>query len=509
MPPRLLIRLSPAGRPVAAACLCLVLVSVGIHLAKYPDFSGFWAGIDQQRYLQSARAWAALDLSPGRHHYLPLYPMLGAAFVRLTPWQPFLVPDAACWVVSLLVFVRIGRRLAPGWPDWASAACFLAGCLWGRTIVAIWVVPWSTTGSAPWQFAAILFAMRFGERPSAARAAALGAVLGVVAGFRPSDAAVLLAVTGSYAAIMVLRHGARAAGTMAIAAGAGLAAGLLPALVAHAAVFGASPGPYVGESASIGFEWRLLPLRWVTLVVDPRPLLPEGRGLAEALPWIVPGIAGLTLGVSRRNAAALLAASAVGLHWASYLAYRDMHPFGLWRFYNVHYFKWTFPFLVLWAAQLAAAILRPSERRRAVAALAATLALFVWRPVLDHPRPLGLLPDARGAVLTGGLPSLSEAALLPVSGSWSALYLGALAVDAGGRQFVAKRDVKLLPMQGGALLVPLRSLPAGPATLILAPGMALTAPLRAVAFRQSIVLGLPCGVWPASCTRPALAVMGR
>jgi hypothetical protein len=464
------------------------------HAAKYPHFAGFWAGVDQQRYLEAARAWAGFDLSPARHHYLPLYPLMAAPFVWLAPWQPFMLPDLACLLASFLLFVRIGRRLAPGWPDGVAAACFVVAVMGSRLLLGLWIVPWSSTGAAPFQLGAVLLALRFGERPGAARAAALGLCIALVAGFRPSDAAVLLVACSGFVLCSLLRcrGGVVLCGRVALGGVGGLVAGLLIIAALHWLVFGFSPGPYIAESAGIGFEWRLLPMRWVMLVVGPRPLLQEGSGMVAHLPWLIPGIAGLLLAVvpapGRAVAPALLAGGAVALHWALYLAYRDMHAYGLWRFYNIHYFKWTFPFLVFWAAQCLHALWMPGRRGRASVALGLALLLFAWRPILRKPAVIAVSVHGQHIGLPR-VPRLDEALLLPVVAGWTDIYFARTNLAVGGRDYVTKRDTKLLPVPGGALLVTLRDMPAGPATLDLPDDLEILSGRPVMLYRQAIVFG--------------------
>ena len=493
--------LDPWG--LAICGLVLATIPLAVHALKYPDFASFWTGIDQQRYLDSAHAWSQADLSPERHHYLPLYPLLGAMFVWLTPWQPFMAPDVLCLVASLLLFVRIGRRLAPGWPDSALAVCFLVASLGGRVLVAIWVVPWSTTGSAPCQFGALLLALRFGERPSAGRAFALGAGLGLTAGFRPGDCAALSLCCGLFAGTALLRANSPAGRWLGtVGAGLlGLALGLLPTLAAHLAVFGLHEGAYLRKSAGIGLEWRLLPLRWVMLVTDPRPLLPEGRGMAEVLPWVLPGIAGLLLGLTPRTGHRVspmaLAGSAVALHWAIYLAYRDLQPYGLWRFYNVHYFKWTFPFLVLWAAQLGVGFACEHLRSRAALALAVAVISLCWRPVPAHKTAFAIDASGRDVVLPPRFGAVDQVVWLPLRGDWTALYFGKSVIRTGSEVLANTSDFKMAPLPSGALLMPLRPF-AGPGTLNLASGVRLRPGAPGWLADVFLSFGLPCGL-PRAC----------
>jgi hypothetical protein len=500
---------------VLGACLVLASLVIGAHWAVYPHPSIFHDGLDQSYYLNAARAWSELDLTPARHHYLPLYPLLGAAFVWLTPAQPFMIPDLLCLLASLLAFVRIGRRLAPGWNDTVLTLCFLAAVLSGKWMFFwLWVMPWTSTGSAPLQFAALLLALRFGERPAPRRAAVLGLCIGTVAGFRPSDAGILALTCGAYAVFALVRDGAtrRIWVMTAGAATAGLLAGALPWMAAHLAIFGVTGGPYVQKSAAIGFEWRLLPIRWVTLVIDARPLLPTGNGMAEVLPWVIPGIAGMLAALMPRAgrpvAPAALVASTVTLHAAVYLTYRDLNPDGLWRFVNVHYFKWIFPFLTLWAAQFAAALVAGrAERTRAFAAGALTLSLFAWRPLLRKPEAVAVTyvngTSGRSLRLAQGFARLDRALFIDLSGTWENIHAGKFVLH-DGQDFHSQYDFKVLPLASGALIFPLRPLPPGPAVLDLPPGIGLRAPDHMRMYAQAIVLGIPCGILPRrrACVSP-------
>ena len=143
----------------------------------------------------------------------------------------------------------------------------------------------------------MLLALRFGERADRARAFALGLVIALVAGFRPSDAGVLLATGAVYAAFVLLREraGAACVGLDGGRGGAlGLVVGLLPWVLAHLVIFGTSLGAYVSKSTGIGLEWRLFAdgggCSWSSIRGR---CCRRGRGIVEVLPWVIPGMAGL------------------------------------------------------------------------------------------------------------------------------------------------------------------------------------------------------------------------
>ena len=109
---------SAPTRSRATNRLALILASLaaaGFYAAAYlhhphrPGGGGaasnqdWWAiGWDQPRYLRAALAWAAGNLDPAEHWYLPGYALLAAPFVHVTPADPFLLPNLALLLASLL-----------------------------------------------------------------------------------------------------------------------------------------------------------------------------------------------------------------------------------------------------------------------------------------------------------------------------------------------------------------------------------------------------------------------
>ena len=485
----------------AAPSLALLEASPGAPPAGY----GWWSWWDQSRYIEAALAWSHGVLAPADHWYLPGYPLLGAAFARLTPDQPFMLPDLACMVGALWLFAALAARLLGDVPHGRAlgAAVFVATAALPNRALWSWVVPWTTTPEAPCLFGCLLAAARFLEsrRPRDAFFAALAGT--ATAGFRSADAAAVVVAVSGAAMGWTLVHawpGWRRAGRVAAAAFAGAA---IPAAVfgsAYLAVFGLRPNGYLTLSGAFGFEWRLLPLRWVALMIDPKPLFPDGQGLAAAFPWIAPGVAGMAaclvtpLGVPRRLHALVIGATL--LDCALFLAYRDLHPTGLWRFGNFHYFKWTLPVFGLYAVQLLRALARPSRWPALATATAAVLGLFFWRTELIPVAPLPAASSARDLSFPSGLPHLDDALLARADGDWVGLYGAGSAIRAGDRVFRSFYDFKVFLRAGVVMVLPLRAMPAVPSTLQLAPGTSLDLETAPILARQTLSWGLPCPVLP-------------
>jgi hypothetical protein len=505
-------RLLPWVRHLVQPVALLVLAVIQLR-ADARAFNRWQGWLDQSYYLQSARAWAALNVDPVQHHYPGGYSLLAAPFVYITPAQPFVVPDLLCAAASLVLFVRICRRLAPGLPagDAIAAASFLVGSILDRRIVALWAIPWTTTAEAPLLLLCLLMALRFAETRRLAHAAGLGCAAGIAAFVRPSDAALMLCACAIFGAVQIVvwHVSARVAARCGAALGAGLAVGLLPAVATHLAIHGLSAGAYAAKSAVIGFDWRLIPLRWVTLVIDPQPLFTSGPGMAVAFPWFFSGCAGMVLAVcagwrgsgwrGSRGPNALVAGAMV-LSWCSYFAYRDLHAAGLWYYSNIHYFKWTFPFLVFWTVGLVWAVFEPVRRVPACASVAATCLLFAWRPVFSVYAHGHESAQPFSVVIPGGLSPLHRAVFLQLAEAGPAAYLGHAQMTVDGQSFVNTRDFKIFPQieaggmhaQDWALIMPLRDMPPGDASLTLPDGGQFAAQTAWVSGHWSLVFGVPC-----------------
>ena len=478
--------------------------STGGRPATASHDAGWWSWWDQGKYLDAARAWASGSLDPSQHWYLPGYSLLAAPFVRITPDQPFVIPDLVCLLATLWLFAELAARLAPKlrWARALGAAIFLVTTIyWSRSLEA-WIVPWSTTPTTPLVLACLLATLRFFDttRPADLFLPALAGAS--VALFRPTDAAALFVAVLPFVAWILFRRveGLRAKLRCAAMAAAGCLAPLLVLAVAHLAVFGNQLGPYLSDSARMGFEWRLMPLRWVTLFIGPRPLFPEGYGLARMFPWIAPGVAGMAavfVAARGRDRAIRhgLVVAAVTAHCAFYLAYRDLHPPGLWLYNNYHYFKWVLPVFGLYSVFLLITLVSsPARWRAGLVATAVVVLLFPWRPewIADRASHPIDIKDPHAFILHGGFPAIDSALLFKAQASWEASYLGHHEMHIDGSTFREYADFRVYQVEDGFLLVPLRPLPPGDVAFTTDPGMMINPDFVPVIGRQRIVPGLPC-----------------
>ena len=458
---------------------------------------GWWAFSDQGRYLTSTLAWAAGDLRPSQHWYLPGYSLLGVPFVRLTPSNPFLLPDAALLLASLWLTAGVAAELAPGW-RWAraaGAAAFLAA-LANPAALEIWVTPWTTTPAAALILGCLLSLLRFLRRGSWRTMLAASACAGCLVAIRPSDAALLggATLTTGVARLATAWPGWRTGLRIVLAAAVGVAAPALATGLLYLWVNGLRLNPYLAYSAALGFEWQLLPLQWVTLVLDPQPMLPSGSGLLPAFPFIATGLAGMAAcvvwppGGGRRAAHGVVACTAIA-YGALYLCYRDLHPPGLWIYYNYHYFKWLLPIFALYTVLLASVLLRPVCLFTAASVLVAVLP---WRARLEV-LPGSAQPAAAGRrlELPDGL-RVGTALVAAATGTFDSIYNGANNFYFGAHWYGAAGSVAAYPIPGGLLLAPLRPLHPGPGYVVLDPSTSVDPAFEPRVAAMRLRYGWPC-----------------
>jgi hypothetical protein len=501
--------------PLGLAGLTLLLSSLFlIAHARYPglptpgtETGGWGAWFDQSQYLKAARAWAHWNLSPALHWYPPGYALLGAPFLLLTPHDRFLIPNLTCLIVSQFACAALARRLFPEnrFARLLGAGAFLIASIGTMPGLKSWLVPWTTTPSAALAFVSFVVVLRLAERPGIGTALLAGSAVGGITLFRPGDTAPVAVAAAVALAPVLLALPIREAIGVIVASVLATGAWVAVTLGIIAATSGFGPGTYYAQSAKIGFEIRLVLLHWVTFMIDGRPVFdgvgaPSAqpglhRGMCEVFPWIIPGIGGIAACWFGRNGKRVhvLLVTWLALYLVLMLSYRDFHIIGLWLYGNYHYFKVTQPIFFLYALVLASRLADRTIRWRVtLAALVAIVLALGWRVGLT-PLTVNLPPATAKGISLPPLNHIDEAAIVRGTGSWSALYFDNHLLMIDGKAFHDPYDFRLYPRSRDFLVLPLRPLPKGPATLTDVqdlPRIEVGAP--AVAARQTISFGMPC-----------------
>ncbi|MCQ8277654.1 hypothetical protein NFI95_04220 [Acetobacteraceae bacterium KSS8] len=415
---------------------------------RFPN--GWWGWWDQSQYLLSARSLAAGDLAPGHHWYPTGYAMLGAPFTLLSELHPYLLPDLACVVLALFGFLAFARALGVG-RSVASLLFFYAVAGTGP-LRSVWAEPWNTTLSAALIWGLLgLTARHLSVVGDAAvrrfgRMVALGAIAGFMPMTRPTDTLLVVIWAAGAGVIALSMRRLTPADAGALLLGAVLS--FVPSASLWFAIHGTAPSDYVRNSAALGFDWGTLGWRAYLLLVSPRPWFPDGAGMLAMLPWLIPSVGGLLAfpwlvrGLAFRLA--LLLAAMIVCYSALFCSYVDLIPPGLWRYNNIHYFKWALPGMILFGwllvRQLAAGPGRPGFRGAILASVAALL-------IAD----LRLVPRRAGAAAPAWMVQVQGA----VPG-WDESYFGHITLRDSRGELLSIRDFRALPDEQGWRFIALR-----------------------------------------------------
>lgn len=390
---------------------------------------------DQSLYIRSATALATGDLAPSLHYYPLLYPLLGLPFLHLWPSQPFFFVNLACYLLAFAGFRSVARSF--GVPLWGAVLLFAATTLPQFDIAKVWIEPWTSTPAAALLWLALgsmarlwdetsysPFSLPRGsrkeERPTGGSrwpASILGLALGLIPFARPGDV-IIGAIIGAFAIAALIRARDGRAARYA-AASFCLSLGALATL--FVAIYGLRPSPYMLYSAQYGFNFAWLGWKAYVLLVEPRAWFGEGVGLLDAAPWLLLGGAGMLAAwwtPPARRPVTLAVATAGAVYVILMLAYVDLLPTGLWRFNNVHYFKWVFPLFGLFALRFVL------DAWRRPVTLVALLPILLALTIRIDPVPVEAHQPARMVVFPA-----------PVGAAWTPTYFAtAWLTDARGEQ---------------------------------------------------------------------------
>lgn len=440
--------------------------------AQAPGWWGGWA--DQDRYLASARALVAGDYSRSLHFYPPLYPMLGALFLHVWPFQPFLIVDAVCFLFFAYGFIKFAERYVA----WRTAvAIFALTVVFNLKIFEQFVTPWTTTPAAALIVCVMLLSRRILESNQANpwTLAGFGLAMGALIPLRPTDALVTLPFGVLILAKLFqnLMHAEGRTARRGLYAGIAclvLACSVGPGLFAwfNLATTGTLVGSYIqvasGSGLGSGLHAINIPEKFVSIFYSGQPLYVEMQsGILQHYPWVwfagVGGLLALTNGPSELRALII----AMGIQLAIYLSYSDLLPSGLWRFNNIHYFKWMFPFWGLLGVLALKEIWRAARNpRRGLVVCAAVLLAGAGGALglsVEMIPATSSVKKADGQTIVDVLPRLRDGDAVDyidfygARGGLSDTYFGHHVVEVDGRTVFYRNGYRLLPTSWGARLL--------------------------------------------------------
>lgn len=436
------------------------------HDPAYP--MGWWGWFDQGEYLKSAKAFAAFDFSASEHFCPPLYSMLGAIFVRFA--DPFWLIDLFCLLWFAAVFVLFADRYVP---RWASLLIFVATVLASHRIFENFVIPWTTSLATAMLSTGVYALVRLQEvweapagnrpLPGVAQAFGIALVVGLLFPLRPLDiilGVILLAAWCVGATRLMSRANRAGSGKMLAAAFAGFLIGPLFYAVFNFTIFGTLNSDYVNDSISNGYFPADVGEKFVSIFRDGRSLyLEPGSGILDRYPWILLVFPSLMYIAVRGDFVLRVLALVVFAQFVLYLPYGDLLPTGLWRFKNIHYFKWTFPYLGLFAWYGVVSVLQAWKTARGRAAVwtlmfavVITLILSLRLHIVQRPIEIGMPEGGQpleGMVFQNPYAQLDMIDLDGLDGDFRDVYFGAHVLLVDGEKMRHVTHYRILPAPWG------------------------------------------------------------
>ncbi|EWY36018.1 hypothetical protein N825_31850 [Skermanella stibiiresistens SB22] len=268
----------------------------------------------------------------------------------------FFVINGFCLLVTAFCFIRICRHFDV--PAVTASAIFLASAVLNATILEQFVIPWTTTPTcALIHIVLTLFLEQSRNRGSRRSLAliAMGLAGSLILPFRPTDVVAVFPVFAFMAlgpALDILRAGPSSSAKASFAPLALTIAGGIAGCISFAAlyytIYGFSVSDYLRISQDIGFTFSSLPIKLYVLFLDPEPIYGQGIAVLERYPWLFPSAVGLLIHLIRLSRKSVVAACVI-THILFYSCYADLLPTNVWDYKLIHYWKWTFPMLGLFA----------------------------------------------------------------------------------------------------------------------------------------------------------------
>lgn len=364
---------------------------------------GWFNAWDQKNYRWSAQALTEFDLFSTRHYYPPLFPWLGAPFVRFWPQHLYFIPSLLCLAAHLVGLAYIGEKYFGRIVTYTALAVMFL--LFPKLTLEQWIVPWTSSGTGA--LASILFVLFYrldakrwslNSRSEWLSLSAFFLAYGAIFTTRPADVVPFfpLAAVAAWKSLAETKQRALALFVIAVSGSA------LPALylVQQYVAFGTMLGQYgqLSTAAGIIIGPEFIE-RAMSLWIDSTGIYLEQQTIGGYWPFFVPFllicctccIAGPTL--------IRLIACAVILTLLMYTAYSDIHPQNVLRYNVVHYFKWAFPWMALLALGRAAEWLRsPRANWQAIVAVALLSAFLMNAHLMIDTKTVEQSRNAEGRI---------------------------------------------------------------------------------------------------------------
>ena len=353
---------------------CAVYFSSPYTPGVLTNFAGWWTWIDQGEYLKASLAFANVDFLPQNFFYPPLYPALGSIFLPLSKTHPYFVINLVCLLWFSYTFIRLADCYLS---RWSSVIILFISTIFDFRIFENFTIPWTTTLNAALLSTAILGLIWLREIIQGKRSRLkswevffVSTSLGLLVPTRPVDAPVglilgLAFLMGYWKIFLSSPNKVPSPFKFLLIGISGALIGPIIFIAFNYLVFGNPLGSYIQVANGAG----IFPLdffeKFISIWLDGKTLYGDSpTSLTENIPWLLISIAGYLWVLFNGDFLLRTIAVAIAAMLFVYLPYGDLLPTGIWRFLNIHYFKWILPYLGLFAWLLIQQIINGLKHRR-------------------------------------------------------------------------------------------------------------------------------------------------
>ena len=437
---------------------------------QYPR--GWWGWFDQGEYIKAAAAIGVGDFSPSKHAYPPLYPAIGTVFMSVLPVHPFFFFNLLSLLAFSYVFVAFARRYV----SQLEAFALLAVSLYFNEIIILnFAIPWTTTGTAAIYAATIYQLLQKSKQEKlnanmaleGAKAFLFSGVFSLLVILRPVDAGAAAIFYPAYLYFSFKSLNGTPAPrrnalllVQTVALGAGLLIGLGLFFLFNLRVYGHILGGYFKSTAvGSGYFPLELPRKIFSLVFDSNSVFLEpGGSLVTHFPWLMLSVVGVIAALVRGSALLRMMAAAICFQFCLYAPYGDLLPNGVYRYYNIHYFKWMFPYLaffgwlvIRWAFAGSETPRIKSISIRSLAVIVAVVSLLAVQYKVKPASPIAIEqtgPENQVSFSANG-DGIDFIDFHGMAGGFNEVYLGDHHMLADGKPLSRVKEFRLLPAPWG------------------------------------------------------------
>ena len=349
----------------------------GNHPFEHPQ--GWWGWFDQGKYYVSAQSLKNLNFNIENHFYPPLYPIVGAVLLNCSTGHPYFLPNLVCFLWYSYIFILFSsiyfNRLI-------SFILLLSTIVANYTLFEDWIIPWTTTLTSG-LISTGIYALSYNNKNYNTQGFLSKKVvflvflsMGLVVATRPLDSFVSIVICiGLYAQYIFQnrKQNKDYLNFISISVFAGLI-GTMLFFIFNLKVSGELLGNYFHIASSNGYFIKAIPSKFLDIFCDGNAVYGEkNTAILLKYPWLYISAAGSVWLLFRGSLAFKIVVTAVFTQYLIYLPYADLIPNGLWRFHNIHYFLWTFPYLALFGLVFLKDIIVALKNRNISTIVCATL----------------------------------------------------------------------------------------------------------------------------------------